>query len=84
MFQSRSGTWLAFVLAGETNVTKKAMGWLWVSVAAGVAMAAIVPLRRRRLARQAEGERLDEASEESFPASDPPSHSSPAASAGRP
>ncbi|MGE0864482.1 MAG: hypothetical protein AB7P34_11330 [Vicinamibacterales bacterium] len=65
-------------------MTNKAMGWLCASVAAGLAVAMIVPLRRRRLAWEAECARLDEASEESFPASDPPSFSSPSASAGRP
>ena len=64
-------------------MTKKTLGWLFVGVAAGLAMTLMAPARRRRQDWDAEGARIDEASDESFPASDPPSHSSPAASTGR-
>ena len=63
-------------------MTNKTLGWLFACVAAGLAVTLIRPARRRRLDRDAECARIDEASEESFPASDPPSHSSPAASVG--
>ena len=66
----------------EVDVSNKTLGWVLFGVAAGLAMALAVPARRRRVAREAECARIDEASDESFPASDPPSHSSPAASAG--
>lgn len=59
---------------------KYALAWLFVFVAAGLAVASMVPARRRRR-RQLEDDctRVDEASDESFPASDPPSFASPAA-----
>jgi hypothetical protein len=64
-------------------VTNKTLGWLFACVAAGLAVTLIRPAhRRRRRDRDAEYARIDEASDESFPASDPPSHSSPAASVG--
>jgi len=67
----------------EVDVSNKSLGWVFVGMAAVLAMALVVPGRRRRLAREADCARIDEASDESFPASDPPSHSSPTASAGQ-
>jgi len=67
----------------EVDVNNKTLGWVFMCVAAGLAMALAVPARRRRLAREADCARIDEASDESFPASDPPSHSSPTASTGQ-
>jgi hypothetical protein len=56
-----------------------ALAWLFVFVATGLAVASMVPARRRRRELEADCTRIDEASDESFPASDPPSFSSPAA-----
>lgn len=59
---------------------RHAIGWLFVLAALGLVAGVIAPARRRRR-RQREDDcaRVDEASDESFPASDPPSFSSPAA-----
>lgn len=55
------------------------MMWGVLAVAAGVGIAcSLVPERNRRLVRAGESSRVDEASEDSFPASDPPSFSGPA------
>jgi hypothetical protein len=70
------------VTGQEVDVTKKTLGWVLVGVAASLAVSLVVPARRRRYAREEDCARIDEASDESFPASDPPSHSSPTASAG--
>ena len=57
------------------------MMWSFVAVAVGAGLAAVLmpQARARRLAPSAESNRVDEASEDSFPASDPPSFSTPAA-----
>jgi hypothetical protein len=53
--------------------------WAVVAVAAGAGLAAtLMPARSRRRGRAYESSRVDEASEDSFPASDPPSFSGPA------
>lgn len=55
------------------------MMWGLLAVAAGAGIAcSLLPARRRRLTRAVESSRVDEASEDSFPASDPPSFSGPA------
>ncbi len=49
--------------------------WMWMTLfGAGVVMAAVAMRRRAAPARDREDERVTEASDESFPASDPPSH----------
>jgi hypothetical protein len=58
-------------------------GLLAVAAAAGVAAVLMPSTRNRRrttAAREDESARVDEASEDSFPASDPPSFSAPAVS----
>jgi len=53
--------------------------WAVLAVAAGAGLAAtLVPQARSRRQQAAESGRVDEASEDSFPASDPPSTSGPA------
>ena len=53
--------------------------WAVLAVAAGAGLAAtLLPARNRRLGLSNESSRVDEASEDSFPASDPPSFSAPA------
>jgi hypothetical protein len=63
-------------------VSKNVM-WGLLAVAAGAGLAAVfLPPARGRRGRQRHDEesaRVDEASEDSFPASDPPSQSAPAA-----
>jgi hypothetical protein len=60
--------------------------WGFIAVAAGAGLAAmLLPTIRSRRLRQRDdrdSRRVDEASEESFPASDPPSFSAPSAAAG--
>lgn len=58
-------------------VSKRVM-WTFLAVAAGAGLAALLvpPARsRRREGNRNESSRVDEASEDSFPASDPPSFS---------
>lgn len=59
------------------------LGLLAVAVGVGVA-AMVIPYARARRPLQAreESARVDEASEDSFPASDPPSFSAPTTAAG--
>lgn len=53
--------------------------WAVLAVVAGAGLAAsLLPARRRRQVRANESCKVDEASEDSFPASDPPSSSGPA------
>jgi hypothetical protein len=53
--------------------------WAALAMAAGACLGAtLLPARSRRLARADQSSRVDEASEDSFPASDPPSFSGPA------
>lgn len=53
--------------------------WAFMAVAAGAGLAAMyLPKSGRRFSWQHDDERVDEASDESFPASDPPSFSAPA------
>jgi len=55
--------------------------WAVLAVAAGAGLAAVLmpPARRRwRAVEDDQSSRVDEASEDSFPASDPPSFSGPA------
>ena len=61
-------------------VSNKTMwGLLAVAVGAGIAAVWLPPARGRRQARHTQdSNRVDEASEDSFPASDPPSFSGPA------
>jgi len=62
-------------------VSKNVM-WGLLAMAAGAGLAAVIlpPARsRRREPERDESTRVDEASEDSFPASDPPSFSAPAA-----
>lgn len=62
-------------------VSKNVM-WGLLALAAGAGLAAVLlPPARSRWMRSANDQstRVDEASEDSFPASDPPSHSAPAA-----
>ena len=64
-------------------VSKNVM-WGLLAVAAGAGLAAVLlpPARSRRMLLQStndESARVDEASEDSFPASDPPSQSVPTA-----
>lgn len=55
------------------------MLWAVLAIAAGAGLAAaLLPARSHRLMRADESSRVDEASEDSFPASDPPSLSGPA------
>jgi hypothetical protein len=54
-------------------VASKTMGWIFVAAALG-AVATVFATQPRR-ARRAESDRVDEESEDSFPASDPPSFS---------
>lgn len=60
--------------------------WVFIAVAAGAGLAAVLlpSARSRRLSQREDSNsrRVDEASEESFPASDPPSFSAPSAAAG--
>jgi hypothetical protein len=63
-------------------MVSKSMMWGILAVAAGAGLAAVLmpPARSRWRGRVAQtSERVDEASEDSFPASDPPSFSAPAA-----
>lgn len=61
------------------------MMWALAAVAAGAGIAAtLLPARTRRLVQAGESSRVDEASEDSFPASDPPSSSGPAVAVSRP
>ena len=55
------------------------MLWGFLAVAAGAGVAAVLmpQARARRMQPLAESSRVDEASEDSFPASDPPSFSAP-------
>jgi hypothetical protein len=69
-------------------VSKNVM-WGLLAVAAGAGLAAVFlpPARSRRMLLQStndESARVDEASEDSFPASDPPSFSAPATTAHTP
>jgi len=54
--------------------------WSVLAVAAGAGLAAVLlpSMRSRQLRHADESSRVDEASEDSFPASDPPSMSAPA------
>ncbi len=53
--------------------------WAVVAVATGAGLVcALMPGRGRRMLQAEESNRVDEASEDSFPASDPPSFSGPA------
>jgi hypothetical protein len=57
-------------------------GLLAVAAGAGLAAVMLPPVRSRRMLLQStndESDRVDEASEDSFPASDPPSQSIPTA-----
>lgn len=56
------------------------MMWALLAVAAGAALgsAYVAPARTRRRELVDDSTRVDEASEDSFPASDPPSFSAPA------
>jgi len=74
-----------FVGTGSANenlmmmVSNRMMwGVLAVAAAAGLAAALLPTVRSRRMAQTDESNRVDEASEDSFPASDPPSFSAPA------
>jgi hypothetical protein len=59
-------------------VPKRAM-WAMLAMMAGAGLAAVLlPAARRRRSPAAESARVDEASEDSFPASDPPSFSASA------
>ena len=61
----------------------KNMMWGLIALAAGAGVAAVLmPATRKRWSQQLSDEsaRVDEASEDSFPASDPPSFSAPAVS----
>lgn len=72
----RSGT----VSANVTGMMlSNRMMWGVLAVAAGAGIAcSLMPARNRRLSVAQESSRVDEASEDSFPASDPPSFSGPA------
>ena len=63
-------------------MVSKNVRWGILAVAAGAGLAAmLMPAVRNRWANlnsTDESDRVDEASEDSFPASDPPSHSAPA------
>jgi hypothetical protein len=59
-------------------VSNRAM-WAMLAVGVGAGIAcALIPARSRRLTQAQQSNRVDEASEDSFPASDPPSFSGPA------
>jgi hypothetical protein len=61
-------------------MSSKMIIWIGMAVIAGVGIATLInPPARRRRERLMQSERVDEASEDSFPASDPPSHSAPSA-----
>lgn len=62
-----------------TLTRQKGLGLLFLFVALGLVAGVIAPARRRRRQRDEDCARIDEASDESFPASDPPSFSSPSA-----
>jgi len=67
--------------SGRMMVSKNMM-WGFLAVAAGAGLAAVLmPQARNRWLASAtdESDRIDEASEDSFPASDPPSQSAPSA-----
>jgi hypothetical protein len=65
-----------FLMMLSKNVT---LGLLAVAAGAGLAAVLMPQARRRREQPRATDQsvRVDEASEDSFPASDPPSHSAP-------
>lgn len=65
----------------ESMRMSRNMMWGLLAVAAGAGLAAMMlpPVRnRRRAPGDSDSHRVDEASEDSFPASDPPSFSGPA------
>jgi hypothetical protein len=67
---------------GGMSLMKVSNNTIWailaVAVGAGLVVALLPPARSRRRLGAAESTRVDEASEDSFPASDPPSFSGPA------
>ncbi len=58
-------------------VTSRALGYLAFGLAVALAAMTVFKHQRQRRAHEDECRRLDDELDDSFPASDPPSHSSP-------
>ena len=59
---------------GDDFMASKTLGWIFLGAIVVVGLAWATQPQRMGRGRRAESERVDEASEDSFPASDPPSY----------